>query len=610
MQTDIYQFIKDEEIRYGLEIEVMENWNWSMKEHVRASILFKHGKFLKATNELATKNPYRNIVYPLLTLRYRAEDIDMKDVLLYVDNPAKYHVSFLIKKYHDDVYVREHDLDVFFDETKEEKIDIGGTIVRKGQEGPVREDMESIAFCDQTDITSGPIGFKSFFSPDELYGMEEQGWGKKENGATITLDELVTFAEAAKQQDANKGRKTDTPGKYIEVYRVHGSLPKSWLRDDQAKRVSEKEKYVRQMHVVAFYKSKEHGRTGVTLYRSREYDNPFKVHLSGRKIRNRALPMGGVEELFDPQIWTNYSEIRKKEMLDAASKVIFQTNDEGYSARNRLKDMDNLEITVVRDGAEIKQVPNGSPNIQLFTEWADKWDIIGQTTAGATEALMGKQPSAGTPFRLELLVTQQGQGLHDYRKGQFATFIAEIYEDWIIPDIAKELSAKGAKFLATLSPDEMEYVSDCLVRSRVHKLQVERVLNGQTWDDFEIQEFEQKVREEFARGGNKKFLEILKDDLKDAPLSVKVNVAGKQKDLAAIVDKMVNVFRQVLQNPAVLNDPKAAKVFNKLIEYSGLDPIDFGYASAAKQPMQPMDPQQQLPQQQLPAPTSPQPQLV
>lgn len=593
METNIYDYIKAEETRYGQTIPVMENWDWNMKEHIHQSIMLKHGKFISATNNLKTKQPYRNIVLPLLNLRYKAEDIDLTDVVLYVNDDSKYHLSFLIKKYHDEVYVEEHDLDTFFDETLEEKIDLGGTLVRKGKDGPVYEPLDSIAFCDQSDILSGPLGFRDFYSPDELYDMARLGWGKESNGATITLDELVTLAEQAKTQDPEKPRKTDTPGKYIEVYRVHGSLPASWLKESDQNKLKDDEKYVRQVHVVAFYKNSDNLDQGVTLYRAREYTNPFKVHLSGKKLRNRALAYGGVEELFDPQIWTNYSEIRKKDYIEAVSKVIRWTDDQNMQGRNKLNDMENNELLIVSKNSQIGVLDTPTTAVSLFNEWMAEWDKLSQQTSGATDALLGKRPTAGTPFKLEALVTQQGQGLHDRRRGKYATFVAEIYRDWIIPDIRKAITS-GVKFLATLSPDEMEYVANCLARNTVNHENNERVLNGEMpMTEEEKQQRMQQVRDDFAQGGNKRFLEILADELEEAELSVKINVAGKQKDLAGIVDKMVNIFRQVFANPAILQDPRAVKVFNKLIEYSGLSPIDFGYTAPS-----PVQPQQDMAQPQ------------
>lgn len=583
----IYTWIKEQEIAYTQDIDVMENWNWNMKEHIRISMLFKHGKFARASNELATKNPNRNIIYPMLNLRYRAEDIDVRDVTPYVDEPNNDHLSFLIKKYHDEVYVKENKLDTFFDETKEEKIDLGGTLVRKGTNGPLYEPLDSIVFCDQTDMLSGPIAFKVFFSPDELYEMEKYGWGDTKKGANTTIEELITLAEESKQQDSQKGSKTKTPGKYIEIYRIHGSFPTDWLGGAYTQ--GQKEKYVRQMHICGFYKKKDGMDVGVTLYKAREYENPFKQHLSGKKIRNRALAYGGVEELFDQQIWTNYSEIQKKNLLDAASKIIPWTDDESFKDQT-LKDMDNLEWLTLQKGSQIGLVPNGSPNIQLFNQWMRELEQHAQFTSGATDALFGKNPSSGSPFKLQQLVVEQGMGLHEYRRGRFATFIAEIYEDWIIPDIVKKLE-NGARFLATLSPDELQYVTDRIVDSEVFRIEKETILNGGSITIDGREALKQRIREQLSKKGNKYFLELFKGELKNVSVKVKINVAGKQKDLAGIVDKFTNILRFIFSTYnsqtgkfSALEDPKALKAFNKLIEYSGLDPIDFGYTGPVSPP--------------------------
>jgi len=71
------------------------------------------------------------------------------------------------------------------------------------------------------------------------------------------------------------------------------------------------------------------------------------------------------------------------------------------------------------------------------------------------------------------------------------------------------------------------------------------------------------------------FIKILKDEFKDIPLRIKVNIAGKQKNLSMYTDKLVNVFRQIAVNPMVLDDPRMAKLFNKILEASGIEQMDF-----------------------------------
>jgi len=606
MPNDIFQFIRDQENDFQQSIEVMENWSWNMRDHIKNSLLMKHGQFIKASNELTQKNPKKNIVYPLLNLRYRAEDIDLKDIHVYVNEPDNDHKSFLIKKYHDEVYVKEHALDTLFDELKEEKIDLGGCLVRYGANGPVREDLDSIAFCDQTDIISGPIAFKEFYSPDELLQQADKGWGDEKNGADITLEDLIDIADSAKTQYSNKPTKTNTPGKYIEVYRIHGSMPSHWLKGTKDKN---KERYTRQMHIVAFYPGQDGNKAGVTIYKKPEYENPFRLHLPGRKIRNRALAYGGVEELFDPQIWTDYSEIRKRDMLEAASKVILFTQDETYGNKNQLRDMENLQITTVRDGATIGQVPNGSPNVALFTEWLKEWDVQSMTVSGATDTLMGRTENTGTPFRSVALQTQNGMGLHEYRRGKFASFIAQIYEEKIIPDIIKGIT-NGITFIATLDSDELQYVEQRLVDRQVHDENFNRVMALQPiMTDQEKEAFEAKVRNSFRAKGNQHFIEILKDDFKGMSVAVNVNVAGKQKNLDAMSDKLSNFMRFIFStyDPnthtfAALEDSKSLKMLQKIFEISGLEPLDLGYATPnAKMPQQIPAQQMMMQQTALPA---------
>jgi hypothetical protein len=85
---------------------------------------------------------------------------------------------------------------------------------------------------------------------------------------------------------------------------------------------------------------------------------------------------------------------------------------------------------------------------------------------------------------------------------------------------------------------------------------------------------------------NRKFIEILKGELEDAQIMININIAGKQKNLAERVDKLVNIFRQIAVNPQVLEIPQMAKMFNQILEASGLSPIDFSMMKAPKQEQQ------------------------
>ena len=78
------------------------------------------------------------------------------------------------------------------------------------------------------------------------------------------------------------------------------------------------------------------------------------------------------------------------------------------------------------------------------------------------------------------------------------------------------------------------------------------------------------------KGGNKRFIKILEGELKDAPISIRVNIAGKQADLVGRVDKLVNVVRQILAAPQMLQMPGMKELFENILESSGLSPLTLG----------------------------------
>jgi hypothetical protein len=563
MYSSIFDYIRAEETNYKLPVNIMD-WEWSMSTHIKTSFFYKHGRLTTGNSD---DKPVKNITRPILNLQYRTEDIDVKDVFLYVDNPEKYYLSFLVKKYHDDVFIKEHNLDELFDDLNISRVDYGGGLAKKSANGlPEYTPLESIVFCDQTDLLSGPIGIKHYYSPDQLKAMESVGWGGE--SADITVDELIILGQDQKKGD--KGETSKTPGKYIEVYEVHGNLPERFLDPD-----ADQDKYVSQIQIVSFYINDSGDKQFVTLFKGKEKPNQFKLAIRD-KIYGRALGFGGVEELFESQVWVNYDIIRMKDLLDSAAKIIMATDDPGVAARHPggLKNLDNLEIVELDEGKTLRQVDTFPRNIQLFDRSIADWESHAQQTGAANDSILGENPSSGTPFKLQELVTQESRGLHEYRKGKFAKFLEELYRDWIIPYITKEIT-KGQKFLADLSFEEMETIGQQVVDNVVNREIKEKILNGQNLQPEEIEALRLMAREEFMKD-NKKFIEILKGELNDAPLAIKINIAGKQHDLARQVDKLVNVFRQIAAAPQILDDPRMAKLFNQILESSGLSPIDFG----------------------------------
>ncbi len=270
LDNDVFSYIKRLENLYKQPIAINERWSWGMREHILTTELYSNSQLMNGKTEFT---PVKNITRPILNLQHRTEDIEMKDVQLYVNDSDKYYLSFIIKKYHDNVFAVENDLDTFFDELNVSRIDYGvGLSKQLDKPCPEIVPLQSLVFCDQSDLLSGPIGIIHYYSPDQLLEMATVGWGKPTNGATATLQEVITLSREERKNQKN-GTITKTPGRYIEVYEVHGNVPKRFLNPSDTSG-----EYESRLIICCFYQKKGFtGEQGLILYTALETESPFKV---------------------------------------------------------------------------------------------------------------------------------------------------------------------------------------------------------------------------------------------------------------------------------------------------------------------------------------------
>lgn len=560
---NVFSYLVREEIAYQtLPVEIIEGYDWSMFQHIKLSVLYINGQLETGKTD---DKPVKNIILPILNLQHRATGFDVKDIVLFVNSIKNSFKSFLVKKYHD-IWARQNNIDTFIDGMVESYVDLGGALVKKINKAvPEVVPLQSLAFCDQTDILSGAICQKHFYSVDQLLEKKKNGWKN--------LEEVIALSRAEKESDSGN-RKKKTPSKHIKVYELHGVLPTAWLNNEDSD--DDEDEYTRQLQIIVLRAgSKQDEHNGIILYSGKESENPYKL-IKRDEIYGRALGRGGAEELFEPQVWTTYDEIRIKEMLDIAANTIFTSTDSAIARRN--KNIGNLAkgtILEIEDGKTFTQVNTYPTNMVAFERDLNNWQLHAQQLGAATDPILGNQPPSGTPFKLQELLTAEANSLHEYRRGKLATFLGEVYRDWIIPYISREV-VKGQEFLADLDYDEMQGVVDAVITNEANNQNTERVLNGE--DIIPNETLMADLKEEFFKT-NRKPIEILRDEMKDAPIDVEVSIVGKQKNLAGITEKLTNIFRMAIANPQgfqqIMAVPGMSKTWNEILEFSGLSPINY-----------------------------------
>jgi hypothetical protein len=567
----IYDYIKAQENYYNTtRVPVVDGYDWNMSEHVRLTTLYLNSQYKTGKQD---DKPFRNIILPKVNLEHRAVEFALKEIEFFINDPEKYYKSFLVRKYHDK-WALQNDISQFLDKLSETYTDYGGVLIKNTKESIEVVFFQRLAFVDQTDMMSGPICEKHQYSPDQLKEMEKAGWGNPSNGATGSIDEVIALAQNAKTVSQSNDRTTNTPGRYIEVYELHGVLSESFLHPE-----GEPNKFIRQMQIITYYVDENGDKKGITLFKGKEREEIYKA-FKRDEIYGRALGRGAVEELFEPQVWVNYSEIQKKELLDQASKVLYQTADASFTNRNKTANLESGEVLIHADGKPLSQVNNTQPNVTAFDNAIAQWDTQAKDIAAAYDTIQGAESKSGMPFRLGMLLNQEAHSLHKYRKSQLGFFLTEVYRDWIIPRIGREI-VKGDEFLATLSLDEMQELSDRVITNLFNQSIVKKLLAGEKIEYGEPEKLLETYKLNFFKGGNRRFLKILKDEMKDLPLDVQVNITDEQKNKALLTEKLSSIFTQVTQilsnYPNFFNDhPEMAKLFNEILESSGLSPLTYG----------------------------------
>lgn len=571
-RTDVFSYIIQECTDYKAKsISLGDNWNWNMYEHINRSFLMKHSKFTKGSNELGLR-PNKNIVRPILNVGYRSEGFDVKNIEPFVNDSKNYHKSMIIRKFHPKYAVRNR-IDNAIDESVESYVDYGGTLVKNVNEvRPEVVPLQRLAFVDQRDIISGAICEKHDFSIDQLLDMKGVWWDS-------AIDLAITLSRMEKSNSEGTGTERSN-SKSIEVFELHSTSPETWLVNEDGSRQidrADENKYIKQLNIVTYYKGDDGKKIGITLFSGKENKQIYKF-LARDAIYNRALGWGGVEELFEPQIWTNYDIIQIKEMLDVASLMILNTQDQSFAQKNKVGDLRKGEILYSEQ--PLTQVNIQPVNMQQFVNSLVQWEQSARVTGSASDPQLGLNPSSGTPLGTTQIVTDQGQGMHEYRRGKIAAFWEEIYREWIIPSIVKELG-KGKKFIEKLTLEELQQVTDAIVLNQTNERIKEVVIKqGKRISQEEVDTFKELQRQSLMKLGVDRFFELLDGELKDIPVDVYINVAGKEKDLNRDTSKVSAVIQSIIANPQgfqiAMQDPAIASLFNQMIEWSGMNQINFG----------------------------------
>lgn len=463
--NSIFAFVREQRNEYETnDVTIVEGLDYNQQKLIRRAELYYNSTFESGnTDSLGRDKPFYNINKHRVTLAKKATDLDVKDIQVESEGYSDFMPSFLFGKENRN-WMRDSKFGVFLNKMGKTRAKFGGVLVKKTEHDGKLE-LHVVPWkdviTDQTNILSGVIIERHFYTPSELKAMA---------GVWDNVDEAIRLAERNKNDESLTEQKK-TPGNYIEVYEIHGDLPIAYLKDPEKVEEEDWQEYVPQVHIVAGVDEMSENEDpasgektiteeGIVLFSGKEKEKPYK-YLSWDEVDGRALGVGVIEDSFEAQVWTNDAILKEKRAMELGSKMIFKTTDKKIG-RNILTDMDDGDVVQLSEGKDLNTVNTLSNALPEFQNLIEKWKDQADRVTSTFEANTGEALPSGTPYRLGGMLNQEANSTFVDRLEEMGLFIEELYEDWIMPYLEKQLE-KAHTLNGEFSKEELDQIDEAYV---------------------------------------------------------------------------------------------------------------------------------------------------
>lgn len=587
MQTNktIHELVREQEKNYTTGNTKLSKYvDFDMYETINTIEAYLNSKHTSgSTDSLGREKPFFNIVTAAVNIWYRATDIDRKNIRVKATRSAHVMPAFLATQ-HLQSWMKKVNFGTFLNSWGRTLAQYGSAVVKFVE----KDGVLYPAVVPWNRLIVDPVSFdgtahieKLYYTPAQL--LKHPSYDKKVVSALL--------ASQAQRSDLH-GEKKDNRSEFIEVYEVHGEMPKSYLtgndRDDDV--------YTQQMHVVSFVGTGKGGHEDFTLYKGKEAKDPYMItHLIEEDGRTMAI--GAVEHLFDAQWMQNHSIKAMKDQLDLASKLIFQTADQSFIGRNALTAIENGDILVHKENAPLSQINNGSHDLTSLKMFSDQWGSLAQQITSTPDAIRGNTQPSGTAYRLQALLTEESHSLFEIMTENKGLALEEMLRRHVIPHLKKKMDTTE-ELVATLENHDIRRIDSVYIPNeairRMNAKFVDSVVRGEVATPIDPAQAQQEVQTELAQLGNQRFFKpsdieekTWNEALEDLEWELEVEITSETTDKQAVFESLNTVLQTLASNPGILQDPNAKLVFGRILEETGkISPLELSTVSNNPAPSQ------------------------
>ncbi len=442
---DIISQIKTEIIDYrdGL-VKITDNYSFS--QHHLVKQIYNLANNIYPSGPLDTQGNYKywfDIITPRINDETKNIDLDTKDISLFSeqknDRMRTFFANALFRE-----WMKETQQGVSLNEDIEESTGWGNMLLKKIKGDYLKLDFTKTIFTNPKakSVNQTAVIEQHHLTNSEL--REKKGvYDDDRVDAVLASRSGKSFFDEFQDDEEIKDKKIPV----YEIFERNGDVSLLELNNLRAgmglevvRNADDENTFVLAKIVLSLVASVEGEEDNSTVMYAQEIDSMddiYKEYHRGR-YSGRWFRKGFYESLMDIQIRCNDIGNEIARALEFGGKQIY-TSGESSVYENVLTDMMRGDIIHSKD---LKRVDMTVPEVgHYLAEW-NHLMVLADRIANSSEVVQGGDLPSGTPFKLGALLNQNSNKFYVFIRQKLALSFKSVFDDWILPDLLKDFSAK------------------------------------------------------------------------------------------------------------------------------------------------------------------------
>ena len=551
----IFSFIRDAQRSYESDfISVVEGYEYNQLDTIQRITLYWASKYINGDDdEILGKLPFDNVVIGAVEKEAQATDFDTKDIQVRpMSNAAKDRWKAKLATKALNVHLEKIKFAKTLNQICHARALYGGVLVKNTEDGTKVVPWQNV-ITDQSDINSGIVVERHYYTPAEL--KEKKGW----NNIDLAISTAREYRSTEMDDDTSL---SETFGELIEVWEVHGVLPKT-IWDYEADPTD----YERRMMVVVgahwneTTKDGDNIENGIILYNEPEKESPYKYQ-ARNPIPGRALGVGVVESLFETQTWHNFTLAEQFRTMSIAGKPFFDS-DNPKMAANLFKLPHGTVLKRSSDHSPTTLVNTMPSALPMYDNLRAEMRNTGNEIIGQFDAVTGKS-NVNKPLGVVAIENIEGHSRFEQEREEIGELIEEIIRDWELPRAIE--AAKNEGFLyANFSAKELLEIDEIIVNKELMKFAVDASLSGQLLTPEVVEQERRSILKQLNKDGMRRLINNIEDMLDDKYGTVRIMTTSESRDRQAWFQDRTAILQYLTPE-----DPRYSAIVDSIIDEMGI----------------------------------------